>query len=153
MLYDDFRLRAQEGSRAQKTEDLGVFVDGCVGRIDENEIVAWFAGSVLRGKFFQAAEGVDGKNGGSAVNAEGFEVAAYQRCCWGVIFDEDDFRCAAAQGFDAHGAGASEDIDEAGTVHRVAQNIEQSLTQTIGGGAKGLAFQTFQDTAAVGAGD
>src|ERR1700730_16665203 len=120
MRSDDFRLRAQEGGRAQKAEDLGVFVGGGVGWIDENETVTRLAGAVLGGEFFQAAEGVNGKNRGSAVNAEGFEVAAYQRCRRGVIFDEDDFGCATAEGFDTHGAGASEDIDEAGTVHRMA---------------------------------
>ena len=74
-------------------------------------------------------------------------------CGGGVIFDKGYVGGAAAEGFDAYGAGAGEDIEEARANNAGAEDVEERLTEAVAGGTEGEAFEAFQDTAAVFAGD
>jgi hypothetical protein len=70
-----------------------------------------------------------------------------------MIFDEDGFRGAAAEGFDAYGTSAGEDIHEARAYDTGAQNVEERFAEAIARGTKGKAFEAFQDAAAIFTGD
>lgn len=70
-----------------------------------------------------------------------------------MIFDEDGFGGAAAEGFDADGAGAGEDVEEARACDGGAEDVEEGFAQAVTGGTKGRAFEALQDTAAIFAGD
>ena len=93
------------------------------------------------------------EHGRARTNIERFQVAANQRRGGRVIFDEDDFACAAAQCLDAHGAGSRKEIDESRPVNCIAQDIEKGFAQTITGGPEREALQALEDAAAVGSGD
>src|ERR1700737_4260083 len=56
----------------------------------------------------------------------------------GVIFDEDCLRRAAADRFNADGAGAREDIEEAGAADVGAEYVEESFAQAVAGWAEGI---------------
>jgi hypothetical protein len=138
---------------AEEAEDAVVLRFFGVGRVDEDEI-EWGVGRfVLVGDFLEGAEGVEGEDLGSAGDCEGFEVAANQDSGGGVVFDEDDFEGAAAEGFDANGAGAGEDIEKAGARDVGAEDVEEGFAKAVAGGAEGVALEGFEDAAAIFAGD
>src|SRR5712692_4458805 len=97
----------------------------------------------------EAAKSVHGEHGHASIDAQRFEIAANQRGSGGVIFDEDDFGSAAAEGFDADGAGSGEKIDESRAEDVGGQHVEERFAQAVAGGAQGEAFEAFQDAAAV----
>ncbi len=70
-----------------------------------------------------------------------------------MIFDEDDFGSAAAEGFDADGTGSGEEIDESRTSYVGGQHVEERFAQAVAGGAQGEALEAFQDAASVDSGD
>ena len=70
-----------------------------------------------------------------------------------MIFDEDGFGGAAAEGFDAYGAGAGKNIDETRACDSWAQDVEKRFAQAIARGTEGWAFEAFEDAAAIFAGD
>lgn len=70
-----------------------------------------------------------------------------------MIFDEGYVGGAAAEGFDANGAGASEDVEEAGAYDAWAEDIEKRFAEAVAGGTESEAFQAFEDAAAIFAGD
>src|SRR5271154_3964158 len=47
-------------------------------------------------------------------------------------------RRAAADGFDAHGAGSGEEVDEEGVRNGRAEDVEEGFAQAIAGGAEAL---------------
>ena len=70
-----------------------------------------------------------------------------------MIFDEGYVGGAAAEGFDSDGAGAGEDIEEAGADYARAEDVEKRFAEAVAGGTKREAFQALEDAAAVFAGD
>ena len=153
VLGDDEAALAEKWGGAEEVEDAVVLRFFGVGRVDEDEI-EWGVGRfVLVGDFLEGAEGVEGEDLGSAGDCEGFEVTTDQDSGGGVVFDEDDFEGSAAEGFDANGAGAGEDIEEAGARDVGAEDVEESFAKAVAGGTEGVALEGFEDAATIFAGD
>jgi len=144
---------AEKWGGAEEAEDAVVLIFFGVGRVDEREIEGGVGGLVAGREFFEGAEGVEGEDVRSVGDFEGLEIATNQDGGGGVILDEHDFCCAATNGFDTDGAGAGEDVEEAGAADVGAEHVEEGFTQTIAGGAEGVAPEAFQDAAAIFAGD
>jgi len=70
-----------------------------------------------------------------------------------VIFDEGYVGGAAAEGFDADGASAGEEVEEARADYARAEDVEERFAKAVAGGTEREALQALQDTAAVFAGD
>jgi len=70
-----------------------------------------------------------------------------------MIFNEDDFGGAAAEGFNADGTGPREEIDEASAGDIGSQYVEERFAEAIAGRAQREALEAFQDAAAIGSGD
>ena len=70
-----------------------------------------------------------------------------------MIFDEGYVGGAAAEGFDADGASAGEDVEESRAYYAGAEDVEERFAQAVAGGTESEAFQALQDAAAVFAGD
>jgi hypothetical protein len=153
VLGDDEAALAKKWGRAEEAEDAVVLRFFGVGRVYESEI-EWGVGRfVLVGDFLEGAEGVEGEDLRAAGDCEGCEVATNQDSGGGVVFDEDDFEGAAAEGFDADGAGAGEDVEEARAGDVGAEDVEEGFAKAVAGGAEGVALEGFEDAATVFAGD
>jgi len=120
-----------------------------VGGIEEDEIGEQVAGC----HSFQAAQGGSFDQFGALADFESVEVVADQARGFGVRFDEDCFARAAADGFDAYGAGAGEQVHEEGVFECWAEDVEQGFTQAIAGGPEALCPGAFQRAAAIFSGD
>jgi len=70
-----------------------------------------------------------------------------------VIFDERYVGGAAAEGFNAYGSGASEDVEEARADDAGTEDVEECFAKAVAGGTEREAFQALEDAAAVFAGD
>ena len=136
---DDDATRGDEVRGVKECEDFLVVGGFFVGWIEEEEIGEQAAG----GNFFQAAQswGLDQLRGGP--NVERFEIFADQARGFGARFDEDCFARAAADGFDAYGAGSGEEVNEEGIFYGRAENVEEGFAQAIAGGAKALRARAF----------
>ena len=153
VLGDDEAALAKKWGRAEEAEDAVVLRFFGVGRVYESEI-EWGVGRfVLVGDFLEGAEGVEGEDLRAAGDCEGCEVATNQDSGGGVVFDEDDFEGPAAEGFNADSAGAGEDIEEAGAGDVGAKDVKEGFAKTVAGGAEGVAFEGFEDAAAIFSGD
>jgi hypothetical protein len=62
----------------------------------------------------------------------------------GMTFHEGDKCGAAAHSFDANGAGSGKQIEKARILDARPENVEQSFSEHIAGGAEPEAFQRFQ---------
>jgi hypothetical protein len=153
VLGDDEAALAEEWGGAKEAEDAVVLRFFGVGRVDEDEIEWGVGRPVLVGDFLESAEGVEGEDLRAAGDREGCEVATDQDSGGGVVFDEDGFEGAAAEGFDANGAGAGEDIEETGARDVGTKDVKEGFAKTVAGGAEGVAFEGFEDAAAIFAGD
>ena len=58
-----------------------------------------------------------------------------------MIFDEGYVGGAAAEGFDAYGASAGEDVEEARAYYAGAEDVEERFTKAVAGGTEGEAFR------------
>jgi hypothetical protein len=153
-MFDDYEAAlAEKWGGAEEAEGAVVLILFGVGRVDENEIEWRVRGLVAGGEFLERAEGVEGKDLRSVGDCERFEIATDEDCGGGVIFDEDDLDGTAAEGFDADGAGAGEDVKEARAADVWAEDVEEGFAEAVAGGAEGGAFETFEDAAAVFASD
>ena len=153
VLSNDEAALAKKWGEAEEAEDAVVLRFFGIGRVDEDEI-EWGVGRfVLVGDFLEGAEGVEGEDLGSVVDCQRFEITADQDGGGGVVFDEDDFEGAAAERFNADGAGAGKDIEEAGTGDVGAEDVEEGFAKTVAGRAEGVAFEGFEDATAIFAGD
>src|SRR5260370_30568676 len=121
--------------------------------MEKNVIECRRGGVFSSGQHGEAAKSIHGEQGYARGDPQRFEIAANQGDGWGVIFDEDDFGGAAAEGFDADGAGSGEEIDEAGAGNVGGQHVEERFAEAVAGGAQGEAFEALEDTASVGSGD
>jgi len=110
---------------------------GGVGGIDEYEIERRRGRSVAGGKFLEGGEGVGGEDGGAGGDLEGVEILADEFCGGRVIFDKGYIRGAAAEGFDAYGACAGKDVEEAGAYNARAENVEERFAEAVAGGTEG----------------
>jgi len=153
MLENDESVWRKKRGRAQKFECAGVVDGGGVRRIEEHVIDERRGRFVARSEHFEAAKGVGGKDGGAGSDFERIEILADQFRGRSMIFDEDGFSGAAAEGFDAYGAGAGKDIDETRVHDSWAQDVEKGLAQAITCGTEGRAFEALEDAAAIFAGD
>ncbi len=70
-----------------------------------------------------------------------------------VGLDEDRFRGAAAEGFDADGSSAGENVDKERIRDRGAENVEKRFTQAVAGGAEFQQARAFQYAAPIFASD
>jgi hypothetical protein len=153
MLGDYEAALAEKWGGAEEAEDAVVLRFFGVGRVEEDEI-EWGVGRfVLVGDFLEGAEGVEGEDLRAGSDCEGCEVATDQASGGGVVFDEDDFEGAAAEGFDANGAGAGEDIEETRAGDVGAEDVEEGFAEAVAGGTERVALEGFEDAAAIFAGD
>jgi len=150
---DNDAAETEKGSVAEEAEDAIVLRFFGIGRIDESEIEGSVGRLVASGEFFERAEGVERKDLGFGLDFERGEVAADQCGGGGMIFDEDSLGGAAAEGFDADGAGAGEYVEEAGAGYFGSEDIEESFAEAVAGGAQGVALEGFEDAAAIFTGD
>jgi len=153
MLEDDEGVGSEEIGGGEKFEGAGVVDVGGVGGIDEDEIEARRGRTVARGKFLQGGVDVGGENGVARGDFERVEILADQFCGGWVIFDEGYVGGAAAEGFNAYGAGAGEDVEEARAYYTWAEDVEERFTQSVAGGTKSEAFEALEDAAAIFSGD
>ena len=137
VLGDDEAALAEKWGGAEEVEDAVVLRFFGVGRVDEHEIEWGVSRFVLVGDFLEGAEGVEGEDLRAAGDCEGCEVATNQDSGGSVVFDEDDFEGAAAEGFDADSAGSGEKINEARAGYVGSQYVEECFAQTVAGGAQG----------------
>jgi len=137
MLEDDERVGGEKIGGGEKFERTGVVDVGGVGGIDENEIERRSGRSVVGGEFLEGAEGVGGEDGVAGGDFEGVEILANEFCGGRVIFDKGYISGAAAEGFDAYGACAGEDVEEAGAYNAGAENVEERFTEAVAGGTEG----------------
>src|SRR4249920_2306397 len=145
MLEDDEGIVGEEVGGGEEFEGAGVVDVRGVGRIDENEI-KWRSGrSVARGEFLQGSEGVGGEDSVAGGDLERVEILTDEFGGGRVVFDEGYVGGAAAEGFDADGAGAGEDIEEARAYNPGAEDIEKRFAQAVAGGTKSEAFEALQD--------
>lgn len=135
VLGDDDGVPGQERASAEKFENAVVFGGGGVGRVEEDvsELRRRFA--LARGKSFESAECVDGKNGGSPANIEAREIGFDERDGRAVRFDEGGGGGSAADGFDADGSGAGEEIEEVPAFKVGTEDVEERFTEIVAGGA------------------
>jgi len=153
MLEDDERVWSEKIGGREKFEGAGVVGGGGVRRVDE-DVVDLRAGRFLAGsQHFEATESVDAEDGGAARDFERVEIVANQFCGGRVVFDEGYVGGAAAEGFDAYGAGTGEDVDEARPYDSGAEDVEERFAQAVAGGTESESFQAFEDAAAIFAGD
>jgi hypothetical protein len=115
-----------------------------VGRVEESD-----AGAEAR----EHGGGFAGEDFGAFGEGEGCEIFANYFDGGAVFLDEDGSGRSAAQGFDAHGAGAGVCVDQNATGHLRTEHVEERFAQTIGSGARGDARQAFQAAAAKLPGD
>jgi hypothetical protein len=153
MLKDDQGVGSEEIGGGEKFEGAGVVDVGSIGGIDEYEVETRSGGSAARGELLEGGMGVGGEDGEAGRDFEGVEILADQFCGGGVILYEGYLGGAAAKGFDADGAGAGEQIEKAGAYDAGTEDVEERFAQAITCGTEGEAFEAFQDTAAVFAGD
>jgi len=153
MLEDDEGVMGQEIGGGEKFEGASVIDMVGVGGIDENEI-EWRSGrSVAGGEFLEGGEGIGGEDGVARSDLERVEILADEFCGGRVIFDEGNVGGAAAESFNADGAGAGEDVEKARADNAGAEDIEKRFAQAVAGGTKSEPLQALQDTAAIFAGD
>ena len=124
MLGDDQAALAKKWGGAEESEDALVLIFFGVRRVDESEIEGGVGGLVACGEFLEGAEGVQREDVHSVGDFKGLEIASDQDGGGRVVFDKHHFGRAAADGFDADGAGAGEDIEEAGTADIGAEHVE-----------------------------
>jgi hypothetical protein len=145
VLDDDDSARSDQVGFIEKFKGADVVVFFIVRRIEKNKI----GHQMASGKFLQAADGVGFDYFGGGKHLQRFEILLDELYGGCVGLDEDDLFCAAANRFDADGAGAGEKIDEERVVHRGAEDVEQGFAQTIAGGADFEIARSFQKTAAI----
>jgi hypothetical protein len=73
------------------------------------------------------------------MEAEGAEIFAQGAEGGRGVLDEDDVGRAAAEGLDADGSGAGEEIGEDSVSDARSEDIEEGLAEAVRGGAGGVA--------------
>ena len=125
MLSDDEGPGREERSGAEKCEDAAVFFGGSIRGIEKNDVERRAAGSVFRGEALQSPQSVELQDSSAATDAEGIQVFLNESGGRRMIFDKDGFGGAAAQRFDADGAGPREKIEEAATGDAFGENVKK----------------------------
>jgi len=133
---DDNGVGGEKFGGAEVAEHAEIVIGGGVGRVEEDVAERWLSG-VARGHGLQAAKGVGGKNRCAGADGEGFEIFADEGGGGRVVFDEDDFRGATAEGFDADGAGAGEEVDEMRAGDFLSEDVEEGFAKLVAGGTEG----------------
>jgi hypothetical protein len=115
----------EKRSGAKKGEDAAIFIDSSVRRIEENDVEKSACRSVFRGEALQSPQSVELENSRAAENAERIEILLNEGGSGRMVFDEHRFSGTATEGFDADGAGAGEDVEEAATGDAFSQDVEK----------------------------
>ena len=115
----------EKRSGAKKGEDAVIFIDSSVRRIEENDVEKSACRSVFRGEALQSPQSVELENSRAAENAERIEILLNEGGSGRMVFDEHRFSGTATEGFDADGAGAGEDVEEAATGDAFSQDVEK----------------------------
>jgi hypothetical protein len=150
---DDDGVGVYEGSVAEEIHNAEIFLGGRVRGIEEHEIVREIAVFLALFQLFEGAMGIHLQDGGAFADLQGFEIIADEFRGGGVIFYEEDVFGAAAQGFNADGAGAGEKIEEAGARDSGGENVEKGFAEPVAGGAEVGGVEGFELARAVQAGD
>jgi len=144
------RVKKVTPDACQEVEDgVGIFaLDQGVGRIDEGDL----DGAGRRG---EGGEGkrITGVDAGAIGEVEGSEVRGERGGHATIALHKEHGAGAAAEGFDAHGPNAGEEVEDVGIVEPAAQDIEHRLADAIGIGAAGFVAGGFELAAAERAGD
>ena len=90
-----------------------------------------------------------GEQGCAGCDAKRIKILPDQIPSGCMLFDEDDFRCSAAERFDADGSGARINIDESGAFDGRSNDVEKSFAQAVAGRTEFQPAETFQDAAAI----
>jgi len=115
----------KERHAAKKGKDAVVFVGGSIRRIEEND-VEWSArGSIFRGDTLQTPQRVEFENACVSADSQRIEILLNERGSGRMVLDKYDFSGAATEGFDAHGASACEDIQEAAAGDAFSKNVKE----------------------------
>lgn len=140
VLGDYDAAETEKGRVAEEAEDAIVFLFFGVRRVDEDEIEGRVGGLVAGSEFFEGAESIEREDLGFGLDFERGEIAADQGGGGGVVFDEEGLRGAATESFDADGAGAGEDVEEARAGDFGCEDVEEGFAQAVAGGTEGVAF-------------
>ncbi len=143
----------EKRSGAKKGEDAPVFLGGGIRGIEKNDVERSVCRSVFRGEALQAPQGVELENPCATAYAKGIEILLNKAGSGRMVFDEYDFSGTAAQRFDADGASAGEDVEEAASGDASSEDIEECLAEAVAGGAKSKALKAFELAAAECSGD
>ena len=122
---DDKSAGWEEWSGAKEGKDAAVFAGVSIRRIEENDVEWSACGSVFRGEALQAPQRVELENACASANAERIEILLNERGSGRMILDEHHFGGAAAERFDANGAGTREDIEETAAGDVFSQDVEK----------------------------
>jgi hypothetical protein len=122
---DDESVRREKRSGAEKGEGAAVFVGGGIGGIEKNDVERRARRSVFRGEALQAPQGVELENPCATANAEGIEILLNESGSARMVFDEHDVGGTAAERFDADGARAGEDVEEAAAGNAPGEDVEK----------------------------
>ncbi len=153
VLGDDDGVLVYEGGIAEKIHDAEIFVSGGVRGIEEDEVVSEIAVFLALFELFKGAVGIHLQDGGAFADFQGFEIVADELGGGCVIFDEEDALRAAAEGFNADGAGAGEEVEEVGAWDSGGENVEEGFAEAVARGAEVGRIEGFELTRAVSAGD
>ena len=134
------------GGAAQEAESLGVGILVLVGRVEKDKVKG------LR-EFLEerhGASGVKSVAGGDAkrgkIGVQGFQGGR-------SIFGEPDMARAAAEGLDADGSGAREEVDKGGARQGRSEDVKQGLAKTVAGRAGGGSRWCGEGTGTIGSGN
>ena len=125
VLGDDESARREKRSGAKKGEYAAVFVGVGVRRVEENDVERSACGSVFRGEALQAPQRVELENSCASANAEGIEILLNESGSGRMILEEHNLSGAAAERFDADGAGARKDVEKAAAGDAFSQDVEK----------------------------
>ena len=128
--------------------EVGVGEAVGVGGVGEDEVEGWFG---VLGEIGEGFEDVALAEGG-VLEACFLEIGTEDVGGGAVLFDEECGGGAAAEGFDSEGAGACEEVEDAGVLDVIAEHGEEGFPDAIGGGA-GVALGDFEGDASSGSGD
>ncbi len=138
---------------AKKGEHAAIFIGSSVRRIEENDVERNAGGRVFRAEALQAPQRVELENACASTDAERIKILLNEGGSGRMVFDEHNFTGTATKRFDADGASAGEEVEEAAAGDASSQDVEKRLAEAVAGGAKGKALEALELAAAKCSGD
>ena len=140
------------GGASEEAEGLGVGVFEIVGWVEVDEV-----GGLRGEEFGEALEELSRAavfhGVGGCWDFEGGEIGTESFQGRDGVLAEEDMGGAAAEGFDADGAGAGVKVEEAAAGEAWGEDVEEGFAEAIAGGAGGVAGRAGEEAGAIGAGD